>query len=463
MSGLELDEVSVHGPQGRIVAPASLAVRPGVPLAILGETGSGKSLLAQAVMGTLPEELSARGAIRLDGVELPAQGSSAWRGLWGRVVAMLPQEPWVALDPTMRAGAQVAEVPRFLHGTSWREGRAQAAEALAAVGLARGERRFPFQLSGGMCQRVALAATRIAGARVLLADEPTKGLDAALRDEVAALLLAEVARGVVVLVITHDIALARLLGGEVAVMLEGAVVEQGTAEQVLSAPLHDYTRRLLDAEPSSWAAWPRRTPGAMVVEGRGLAKRYGAQRVFEGMDIALGAGETVALFGPSGCGKSTLGGMLLGLVRPDSGRVQRRAGLPALGLQKLYQDPLAAFAPRMTLGEAIAAVIRRHGLDPVAATRLRERLRLGVGLLGRRPDQVSGGELQRFALLRALLLDPALLFADEPTSRLDPVTQAEVMELLREVVQEREMALLLVTHDGGLAGKVAGRVVRLGG
>jgi peptide/nickel transport system ATP-binding protein len=198
-----------------------------------------------------------------------------------------------------------------------------------------------------------------------------------------------------------------------------------------------------------------------VVEGRGLAKRYGAQRLFAGIDLALGAGEVVALTGPSGTGKSTLGNILLGLVPPEAGTVRRAAGLAPFALQKLYQDPLAAFAPAMALGDALAAVIRRHRLDPVLATRLRERLRLPPALLARRPDQVSGGELQRFALLRALLLDPVLLFADEPTSRLDLVTQADVMALLREVVADTGMALLLVTHDAAMAGKVARRAVAL--
>ena len=461
MTALVLDGVAVDGPEGPIVAPATLRAAPGVPLVLLGETGSGKSLLAQAVMGTLPAGLVASGAVRLGGEVLPAGMVAGRRALWGHRIAMLPQEPWAALDPTMPALPQVAEVPRFLAGLPWRAARARAGEALAAVGLAPGERRYPFQLSGGMCQRVALAATRIAGAPVLLADEPTKGLDAALRDSVAALLTGEAARGATLMVITHDIALARALGGELAVMREGAVVEQGPVERVLAAPSHPYTRRLLAAEPQAWEPWPRRQAGAVVVEGRGLAKRFGRQRLFAGLDVALGGGEVVALAGPSGTGKSTLGNMLLGLVAPDASTVRRRDGLPAFALQKLYQDPLAGFAPAMTLGDALGAVIRRHRLDPFLAVRLRERLRLSPALLGRRPDQVSGGELQRFALLRALMLDPVLLFADEPTSRLDLLTQAEVMALLREVVAETGMALLLVPHDAAMAGKVAQRLVAL--
>jgi peptide/nickel transport system ATP-binding protein len=259
MMALALDDVAVHGPQGRIVAPATLRVSPGVPLAILGETGSGKSLLAQAVMGTLPAGLHASGAIRLGPDELPAQDTEGRRALWGRTIAMLPQEPWAALDPTMPALPQVAEVPRFLAGLAWPAARQRAAAALEAVGLAPAERRYPFQLSGGMCQRIALAATRIAGAPVLLADEPTKGLDAALRDSVAALLAAEAARGATLLAITHDIALARALGGDLAVMLEGEIVEHGPAARVLAAPQHPYTRRLLAAEPQAWDPWPHRT------------------------------------------------------------------------------------------------------------------------------------------------------------------------------------------------------------
>ncbi|WP_137180531.1 ABC transporter ATP-binding protein [Roseomonas sp. AR75] len=463
MSDLVLDGVTVDGPQGRIVHPTSLTLRPGVPLALLGETGSGKSLLMQAVMGTLPPRLSAGGSVRLDGTDLLRLDAAARRALWGRRIAMLPQEPWAALDPLMRAEAQVAEVPRFLNRAPWAEARRRAGEALAALGLARGERRYPFQLSGGMCQRVALAATRVAGAGVLLADEPTKGLDTALRDGVTALLRAEAEAGRILLAITHDVAVARGLGGEVGVMLEGEVVESGPAAAVLAAPRHAYTRRLLAAEPAAWAPWPRAETGGVLVEGRGLAKRFGAQRLFEGVDVALRAGGRVALFGPSGSGKSTLGNLLLGLLRPDAGEVRRAPGLVAPFVQKLYQDPVAAFAPRRTVGQAIEAVVARHRLDARATTRWMEALRLSPGLLARRPDEVSGGELQRFALLRAMLPGPRVLFADEPTSRLDPVTQQEVMDRLRDALAASGAALLLVTHDRDIAGKAAKDVLALGG
>jgi peptide/nickel transport system ATP-binding protein len=462
MTALLLEDVTVTGPQGRIVHPTSLVLAPGVPLALLGETGSGKSLLLQAVMGTLPAGLVAGGSIRLDGVDLLRLDARARRALWGRRIAMLPQEPWSALDPLMRARAQVAEVARFLDAAPWRQAHQAAGDALAAVGLARDERRFPFQLSGGMCQRVALAATRLAGAGLLLADEPTKGLDAALRDEVGRLLRDEAAAGRGVLAVTHDIVLARALGGAVAVMLDGRIVEHGAAQAVITAPRHDYTRRLLAAEPAAWAPWPAAAPGAPLVEARGIGKRFGAQRVISAMDVTLHAGERIALVGPSGSGKSTLGNLLLGLLPADAGRVRRAPGLGVPRVQKLYQDPIAAFAPRRSLRQAIGAVVAKHGLDAAQVPRWMAALRLGPALLDRLPTEVSGGELQRIALLRAMICAPRLLFADEPTSRLDPVTQQEVMDRLRDALEQTGAALLLVTHDAGIATRVAGATIRLG-
>jgi peptide/nickel transport system ATP-binding protein len=463
MSELILDGVTVDGPQGRIVHPAALRLRPGVPVALLGETGSGKSLLMQAVMGTLPAGLRAGGSIRLGGVDLLRLDATARRALWGRRLAMLPQEPWVALDPLMRVEAQVAEVPRYVLAAQWSEARRHAAAALAALGLAGAGRRYPFQLSGGMCQRVALAATRVAGAAVLLADEATKGLDAALRDNVSLLLREEAATGKIVLAITHDVAVARDLGGDVGVMLAGEIVEFGPAEQVLQRPRHDYTKRLLAAEPASWAAWTRAAPGEVLVEGRGLSKDFGAGPLFTDMALDLRAGGRTALFGPSGSGKSTLGNVLLGLLPPDAGTVRRAAGLGVPLVQKLCQDPVAAFAPRRTMAQAIGAVVQRHRLDPRAVVHWMEALRLPEALLPRLPSEVSGGELQRFALLRAMLPRPRVLFADEPTSRLDPLTQQEVMERLREALDDTGAALLLVTHDRDLAACVASDIVELGG
>jgi len=178
--------------------------------------------------------------------------------------------------------------------------------------------------------------------------------------------------------------------------------------------------------------------------------------------VSLRAGSRTVLLGPSGAGKSTLGNVLLGLLPPDAGRVTRAAGLGVPLVQKLYQDPVAAFAPRRTLAQSIQAAVKKHRIDPRGIAHWMEALRLSEVLLARRPSEVSGGELQRFALLRAMLARPRVLFADEPTSRLDPLTQQDVMERLREALEESGAALLLVTHDRALAERVATSVVAVG-
>jgi peptide/nickel transport system ATP-binding protein len=312
-----------------------------------------------------------------------------------------------------------------------------------------------------MAQRVAVAAARAGCAPLLLADEPTKGLDADLRAAVVALLRDALQAGGSLLCITHDVAVARALGGEVMVMLEGEVVERGAAEQVLGAPSHAYTRRLLAAEPEAWPDGDVPVPGAEILSAHDLAAERGGRRLFEGLSLAVGAGEWVAVTGPSGCGKTTLGNALLGLLRPAAGEVRRRGGLKRTRYQKLYQDPVATFAPRLALRTALAeaAALHRVPWTEVAATL--DRLRVLDALLDRRPDQVSGGELQRIAIARALLPDPVFLFADEPTSRLDPITQQETMAALRDVSRERGLAVLLVTHDHAMARKMAARQVEL--
>lgn len=297
---------------------------------------------------------------------------------------------------------------------------------------------------------------------MLLADEPTKGLDADRRDAVAALLRGALDAGGALLCITHDVTLARALGGEMLVMLEGEVVERGPAARVLAAPEHPYTRRLLAAEPAAWPETAHPAPGREVLGAEGVGVTLGGRRVLSGIDLSVGAGGWVAVTGPSGCGKTTLGNALLGLRRIDTGRVRRAPGIAATRFQKLYQDPIATFAPGLSLRTALAEAAALHRVPWPRVAALLARLRVPNALLDRRPGQVSGGELQRVALARVLLPAPVFLFADEPTSRLDPVTQQETVMALQEASAERGCAVLLVTHDAAMAGKVAGRHVTLG-
>ena len=461
MSLLSATDLAVFDGPERLVAPLSIVVHPGEPLVILGETGSGKSLFAQALMGTLPAGLSARGRVEVAGRSLDAARPGDFRGLWGREIAVLPQEPWLSLDPLMRAARQVAEAHRLVRGLPRAEAQARARADLAALGLQGAEAKLPHELSGGMAQRVAVAAARAGGARIVVADEPTKGLDARRRDDVAALLMTEVGAGGGLIVITHDLAFARRLGGRLIVLRAGEAVETGVTAQVLAAPAAAYTAELIAADPETWPRRPASPPGRTVLRGEGLAVARGGRELFRDVSVAAEAGRILGVSGPSGCGKSTLGDVMLGLHRPSAGRVQRSESR-ATAYQKLYQDPVAAFPPRRALGRTLADVARAAGEPPARIEALMARLSLRPALLDRRPGAVSGGELQRLSLLRVLLMRPAFLFADEPTSRLDPITQAQMIRLLVETAERDGCALMLVSHDRALVEAISDATLDLG-
>lgn len=451
-----------------LVDVADLRLEPGRALTVVGESGSGKSVLAHAIMGTLPRELDAEGTLTVGGERFDLADRRGRRRLWGRRLALLPQEPVLALDPTMRVRAQVAE-----GAVGWRprdrEALRSADEHLAGLGLAHAGAAYPHTLSGGMAQRVAYAAATIGGARVLIVDEPSKGLDAGARDRLAELLGAHLDGGGLLLTITHDLRLARALGGDVLVMRDASVVESGPAEQVLAAPAHAYTRRLLGAEPSRWdRPWMRHgsapaPAGDPLVAAHGLTKAYGAHTLFRDLTLEVRPDERWALTGPSGVGKTTLGNALLRLTPVDAGTVVHAPATHGGRVQKLYQDPTLSFPRRVPLDVALRAVARRHGVEEARVQALLDEVGIPRDMLRRRPGQVSGGELQRVAIVRAMLPRPVLVFADEATSRLDLATQEVTTDLLVRELAATGCALLLVTHDDELATAVADRRLALGG
>lgn len=459
---LSVDGLSVHVGTKALLRDVSFSLRPGEALTLLGESGAGKSLLAQAVMGNLPGALRAGGSVTVAGAQSRAQDLYARRHLWGRTLALLPQEPALALDPLMRIAPQLVESHALVRGIDAKAARAAASVDLDAAGLADASRRYPWQLSGGMAQRAAAAVARAGGARVLLADEPTKGLDAHWRDRTVDTLREVQREGGCIVVITHDLRVARSLGGRLIVLRAGEVVEQGDTKAILANPKHAFTRQLVAADP---ARWPRRAApaqGEQVLTARGLAKRFGERTLFADIDLDIRRGDRLVVRGASGSGKSTLGNVLLGQMQSDSGTVKRVAGLPATALQKLYQDPAASFPPTQALAQTLRDAARLHGASWPSVVQRLERLGVPHDLLARRPAEVSGGELQRIALARVLTVRPALLFADEPTSRLDPVSQQEAMGVLLDAMDESGTALLLVTHDDDIASAVGELVVGLG-
>ncbi|WP_293858013.1 ABC transporter ATP-binding protein [uncultured Alsobacter sp.] len=454
---------------GVLVRNVSLSLPRGGVLTLIGETGSGKSLIAQALFGMLPEGLKVEGTIHLAGQPpIPAGDARQLAALWRSTLALVPQEPARAFDPTMTVGRQMA-----LAGM----GEGEVASSLRTFDLPEAVgRAYPFALSGGMAQRVLVAWALGLGSPVVVADEPTKGLDADRVTQAVSALAALARAGRSLLVITHDRRVAEDLPGTLAILRDGEIVEQGESTAVLAAPVSDYARTWLDADPRHWPRCLRCCDmSSLALSAHGLAFAWPGQApLFRAVDLHLPRGGVLAVAGPSGSGKSTLGDILLGIRRPSAGSVEW-SGVDIVAdpsairprrqrYQKLHQDPASTFVPHLPLARQFLAL--REVRPGLAIERemppLLERLKVRPSLLGRRPGEISGGEAQRLALARILLLDPVAIVADEPTSRLDPVVQRETMSLLRSIVDQRGLGLVLIGHDRAMLRAIADDRLELG-
>jgi peptide/nickel transport system ATP-binding protein len=456
-----------HG--NALVKGVSIAVPRGGVLTLIGETGSGKSLIAQAVFGLLSPELVASGTVTIAGhAPISVSNTRALARLWREQIMLIPQEPSLALDPTMKVRRQMA-----LAGLA----DAAISPALSAFDLpASTGQSYPFALSGGMAQRVLIASALGVGAPIIIADEPTKGLDADRVSQTIAALRRLAGAGRSLLVITHDRRLAEELPGELAIIRDGAIIERGDSTNILEAPESDYARTWLEADPRHWPRCHRCCDmERLALSAHGLTFGWPERSpLFKDLDLHLPKGGVLAISGPSGSGKSTLGDILLGLRRPLAGSVEwggtdivaKPSAIRPLRqrYQKLHQDPIRAFVPHLALERQFRAL---ETIKPgLAIARdlppLLERLHVKPGLLNRFPGEISGGEAQRLALARILVLDPIAIIADEPTSRLDPVVQRETMRLLRELVDENGLGLVLISHDLALLRSLADEHVHLG-
>jgi peptide/nickel transport system ATP-binding protein len=475
------------------VEDVTLTIAAGETLCVVGESGSGKSMIAHAVMGLLPKAVKpAGGAIRLAGRDLLALDEEAMQDVRGREVGMIFQEPMTSLNPVMRVVDQIVETfeAHGLHSQAQR--RSRAIDLLTEVGLPDPERlakAYPHELSGGQRQRVMIAMALALEPKLLIADEPTTALDVTTQAQILKLLdNLRHKHGTAVLFITHDMGVVAEIADRIAVLEKGVLVEEGTADQVLGAPRHPYTRKLLAAVPSLTP--PERAPLAdltPVLSVEGLGKVYrkrsffgGGREVRAAQDISftLARGETLGLVGESGSGKSTVGRCCLRLIEPDGGRIALSGqgvgdlvlsdlGASALRkhrkrIQMVFQDPFASLNPRQTVGRIISDGPVAHGVprsEAIAkAKTLLELVGLSANAVDRYPHEFSGGQRQRIGIARALALEPDVLVADEAVSALDVSVQAQILTLIKEIQQRLGLAILFVTHDLRVAAQICDRI-----
>ncbi len=470
------------------VEDVAFDVRAGEIVCLVGESGSGKSVTAQAILGLLPPgQLQVTGGvIELEGENLRTATPSRLRSLRGRSVAMIFQEPMTALNPVLTVGEQVREVFETHRVLAPGERRQRVVDLFRSVQLPDPERlvrSYPHELSGGQRQRVMIAMAFALEPALLVADEPTTALDVTTQARILDIMRTmQKARGSAVLFITHDFGVVADIADRVVVMRSGEVVEQGPRDAVLRSPVHPYTRMLLEAVPG---LEPEPRPAATThaaLELRQVSKTFSGGswfrsgrtvRAVRDVSLELRRGETLAVVGESGSGKSTLARCAVRLTQASSGEVLLAghdiAGLEGRDLrpfrrriQMVFQDPYRSLNPRRTIAAALIEGPVNYGVsrgEALARARtLLDLVGLGEDALARYPHQFSGGQRQRICIARALALEPEVLIADEPVSALDVSVQAQVLNLLANVRERFELAMLFITHDLRVAAQVADRV-----
>ncbi|MBX3196481.1 MAG: ABC transporter ATP-binding protein [Microbacteriaceae bacterium] len=478
---LELDGVSIAAPGADepLVRGVSLQVAAGEVLGLVGESGSGKTLSVRAVAGLLPAGFETEGVIRIDGEDIATLSAARLVDVRARRLGMVFQTPRAHLNPLRTIGDFMTEALVTVGGESRGAAEQRAMELLAEVGIGDPERRMrqrPGDLSGGLLQRVMIAATLAMDPPILLADEITTALDVTTQEEVMAVLAdLRKSRNLAVLFITHDLALASAVCDRIAVMQDGRIVETLKAATMRADACDPYTQRLLSAVlPADLRTGEKGSDPVLVVEGlrktfRVRAARGGRRESFVAVDdigFSLSPGGSLGIVGESGSGKSTTARIICGLERPDAGSVSVKGEdwtLPARGTagrrrrariaQMVFQDPYLSLDRRQTvrqcLREAVGVHRRSDSLAELDARvdELLEAVRLDLALADRRPRSLSGGQRQRVAIARALAADPEILVLDEAVSALDVTTQVEILTLLDRIRRETGVALLMISHD----------------
>lgn len=490
---LRVHDLAVSLPRGgdrpHAVEHIGFEVPPGKIVCLLGESGSGKSVIASAVMGLLPEGLlPVAGSIQLQGRELVGASQAEFRRLRGPTMAMVFQEPMTALNPVMTCGDQIDEM-LAQHARMDKAARRRAVlDILARVRLPEPERIFasyPHQLSGGQRQRIVIAMALILKPALLICDEPTTALDVTTQAEILRLIRElQTENGTAVLFITHDFGVVAEIADEVVVLQLGRMIEKGDKHAVLGRPREPYTKMLLDAVPE---LAPRSRPPIVdnfpLLDAQHILKTYvsgswpGKRRTVhavQDVSLVVRPKETVGIVGESGSGKSTVARCIARLIDPTAGEIYANGRSVAhlrgrllspfrRDVQVIFQDPYRSLNPRQTVGESIIEGPLNFGVSRtqawVRAEALMHLVRLKPEALRRYPSEFSGGQRQRISIARALACEPKLLIADEAVSALDVSVQAQVLALLDEIQQKTGVGILFITHDLRVASQICDRIV----
>lgn len=502
---LSIEQLTVALPPGGdrpfAVQDISFQLNPNEILCIVGESGSGKSISANAIMGLLPTYLKPQsGQIRFREKDLLLQSEETLLSLRGKDIGMIFQEPMSALNPVMKVGHQIAEVMLVHDAYQGADQKARiharVIELLELVGLPDPQslqHAYPFRLSGGQRQRVMIAMALALEPAILIADEPTTALDVTTQAQILRL-IKDIQRSMhmAVMFITHDFGVVADIADRVLVMEKGLIVETGLAADVLNAPQHPYTKRLIAAVPHGRArkacetlpteSLPANTVPVLevinlkktYVTARGLFVKKRIVHAVNAVSFMVRRGQTLGIVGESGSGKSTIGRCLLKLTGIDDGQMLFQgndiAPLSAAQfrplrhkIQMIFQDPFASLNPRHTVGRILTDGPVANGVAyEQAAVRARELLKLvelDASAFERYPNAFSGGQRQRIGIARALALNPELLVADESVSALDVSVQAQVLRLLQDIQQKLNVAMIFITHDLRVAAQICDEIV----
>ena len=489
MALLNVDNLSVsfvtRNGTNKAVDNVSFSVEERQITAIIGESGSGKSVSCYAMLGLVPSPPGRidGGTARFQGQDLLALSEAELRAIRGRDIAMIFQDPMTCLNPFMKIGDQLIE-PLTLHkGLAKGPAREQAMALLDEVGIRDPQgamSAFPHEFSGGMRQRVMIAMALINEPKLLIADEPTTALDVTIQAQILKLIAElQTKRDIGVLFISHDLAVVSDIADQIVVMEKGKVVESGQPKVIFDNPQHPYTQKLLAAIPSGQKAADSVVPDPLIMIENlrtWFTPTAGAEPVKAVDDVSLEIhrGEVLGLVGESGSGKSTLGRSILRLVPVTGGQISfdgiELSALEGRSLkqfrhrmQMIFQDPYASLNPRMTVYDTLAEPLLLHGLVNKAGLEqaireLMDNVGLARAFVRKYPHEFSGGQRQRIAIGRALATRPEFIVADEPVSALDVTIQAQILDLLADLTKEYGLTMLFISHDLAVIRQIADRI-----